>query len=44
LIGGILSEDIYLLISQTFIGKFVEESAPPTVQVLILLFPIGKVD
>jgi len=34
-VGGILSGDIHLLISLTFIGKFVVESAPPTVQVLI---------
>jgi len=43
LVGGILSGDIYLLISQTFIGKFVVKSALSTVQVSILLLPIGKV-
>jgi len=35
--------EIHFLISQTLIGKFVMESAPPTVQVLVLLLPISKV-
>jgi len=34
---------IHFLISQTLIGKFVMESAPLTVQDLILLLPIDKV-
>jgi len=34
---------IYFLISQIFIGKFVVESAPSTVQVLVLLLPIDKI-
>jgi len=35
---------IHFLMSQTLIGKFVMESAPFTVQDLVLLLPIGKVD
>jgi len=34
---------IHFLISQTLIGKFVMESAPLTVQNLVLLLSIGKV-
>jgi len=41
LVGSFLG--IHFLISQTLIGKFVMESAPPTIQVLILLLPVGKV-
>jgi len=40
-VGSLLG--IHFLIFQTLIGKFVMESAPPTVQVLVLLLPIGKV-
>jgi len=40
-VGSLLG--IHFLIFQTLIGKFVMESAPPTVQILILLLPIGKV-
>jgi len=43
LVGGILFWTYTFLISRTLIGKFVMESAPLTVQGLVLLLPIGKV-
>jgi len=35
---------IHFLIFQTLIGKFVIESAPSTIQILVLPLPIGIVD